>query len=239
MSDEQEKSNDEQEKSNDEMKTSTTIGEDWDWEQVRDVWERTSSLHDHFKRIGTDLPWVARGTLFATMQMFLLECGGSVSLVKAVMSDLIQLCGGYVAGQLLAAMQSAWDSQELEGQKLSPPERANLKSNIETLESEIELAQVTSMSPEELDSALKAQDFLAQAVNEAHDMFGPDSTVRALTTVLQQCELFAAHGDPLQAKAQLLSVLHLMWPVALHNMSLLLKEASEMLTVGPASLRPN
>jgi hypothetical protein len=233
MSDEHDSNNDE------EMSTTTTIGEDWNWDQVQDVWERISSLHDHFKRTGIELPWTSRGSLFAAMQMFLLECGGSMSIAKAVMSDLLQLCGSYVAGQVLASMQLAWASQELEGQTLNPQERARLKGNIEMLEAEIGSSEVQALSAEELDTALKAQDAIAQTVNQVHEEFGPEATLRGLATILQQSELFASQGDTLEAKSSLLNLLHLMWPVALHNAQKLIQDATENLKDGPAETRPN
>jgi hypothetical protein len=217
----------------------TTVGEDWDWTQVQDVWERISSLHDHFKKTGVELPWTARGSLFAAMQMFLLECGGDVSLARAVIADLLQLCSGYVAGQVLASMRAAWERQELEGQKLNPLERARLKGNIETMESGIESSKIEPLSPEKLEAMLGAQDALAPIVDEVHGKYGPEATVRALVAIVQQSELFANQGDVMGAKTSVLDLLHQIWPVALHNAQKLIKIASQQLKGGPAASRPN
>lgn len=222
-----------------ELKTAGAVGEDWDWEQVQSVWERISSLHDHFKKTGVELPWTARGSLFAAMQMFLLECGGDLAAARAMLVDLVQLCGAFVGGQVLANMQAAWADQELEGQKLNPLERARLKANIETVEVGIEASTVNPLTPEELEEVLEAQDKISTVLNAVSEELGPDATIRALVTSVQQTQLFACQGDVLGAKAAVLDLLHQMWPVAMHNAQQLIDTASEQLSDGPAEGRPN
>lgn len=225
--------------SDNKLKVNTTVGDDWNWDQIQDVWERISSVHDHFKRTGAELPWAARGSLFAAMQLFLLEAGGDVNLARATMADLLQLCSTYVAGQVLTAMQLAWESQELEGQKLSPKERATLKSNIDTLSTEIESSRISALSPEQLQHVLEAQDVLAQAVHQVHEENGPEVTLQALAAILQQAMLFASQGDIDEAKAGIFNLLHQMWPVAVHNVQNLVQETNNELKNGPAETRPN
>lgn len=222
-----------------ELKTSTAVGEDWDWKQVQSVWERISSLHDHFKKTGIELPWTARGTLFSTMQLFLLESGGDLAAARAALVDLVQLCSSFVAEQVLANMQVAWKDQELEGQQLNPLERARLKENIETLEISIEGAVVPLLTPEELEITLEAQDKISNVLREVSDEAGPEATVRALVASVQQVQLFACQGDVLGAKATVLDLLHQMWPVALHNAQQLAEVASDQLKDGPPATRPN
>lgn len=220
-------------------KTTTTIGEDWNWEQIQEVWERLSSLHDHFKRKGLDLPWTARGSLFAAMQTFLLECQGDLMRAKAVMVDLLNVCSEYVADQVLAAMQSAWANQELEGQELTPKERAVLKNNIDTLSEATEMSKMKPLSEEQIQAILQAQDHIATAMNESHEQFGPEATIRALVVILAQSELFANEGDVLGAKVSVLNLLHQLWPMALHNVQKLLQSTADQLRGGPPETRPN
>lgn len=217
----------------------TTLGEDWNWEQVQKVWERISSLHDHFRRTDVELPWTARGSLFAAMQMFLIECGGDIRLAKAIMVDLLNACSSYVAGQVLGSMKVASTKEELQGQTLTPSEKETLDSNISTMEEAIESYQVAAPPPETLEAILSAQDKLASAMDEVHKEYGPEAAVKAIVVILAQSELFANQGDVMGAKVSVLDLLHQMWPLAIHNAQKLVQSASDQLKDGPAETRPN
>jgi hypothetical protein len=229
----------EEKKTEEEAAVYTKVGEDWDWNTIQDVWTRLSSVQDYYKRQDVELQWVARGSLFSTIQLFLLECSGDLGLAKANLVDMIQLCINYVANNLMAAMEHAWTQGELEGQKVSPQEKATLKSNIETMKEGMELSEHKPITPEELEQVLQAQDHISVAADEAHTKFGPEAVIRALGVILAQSELFANQGDVSSAKAAVLENLHEMWPVAITNAQKLIESASDQLKEGPAETRPN
>jgi len=176
---------------------------------------------------------------FAAMQTALLENGGDVAVAKANLIDLIQISFSYVADQLVSAMELAWETGEVEGQKLNPPEKARLKDNLETLKQGIELDQIPMLNEKELQSVLSAQDALAEKAEEVGVAFGQPATVLAICAMFIQSMLFANDGDVVAAKAHALRAMHQIWPVAIHTSQKLVEGAIAVAEDGPPEGRPN
>ncbi len=222
----------------DQLEKTMSMGEDWDWEAVQKVWERISALHDFFRNQFIQIEWVSRGSLFAAMHAMLLECGGDIGLAKATVIDMVQVSYPYVAGQLAATMTQVWKKGEIDGQELTPPEKARLKTNLDTLTEGLG-AGVSMLDEDQLQAVLAAQDFISASAEEAAKEFGPEATICAVGTMFVQAALFATGGDVMAAKAAAMETLHQVWPIAINAAQKLVGDALEGASEGPPEGRPN
>jgi hypothetical protein len=215
------------------------MGHDWDWDTIQDTWERVATLHDRLKLDNKDIRWVSRGTLFAAMQLFIIECSGDVSLAKVMLSDLLRLCQNYVSTTVSEMMQHSLGKKEIAGQKMSSEEIETLEYYVQNLIESMSFEQRKCLDKQEISSALAVQDSLADTIQDKTEEFGSVAVVRSMAVMLQQYALFESQGDIAAAKSNLEDMMFGLWEISIHNAQKLVEKATEELASGPAETRPN
>jgi hypothetical protein len=202
-------------------------GEDWNWDEIHNTWDRINSLFDHCKRVGIPIEVVSKASLFATMQVHLIENGCDAFTSKTQLLESVRLCWKYVAEHLLEVMKRLGGGV-LSLEKVGEQDQEGFQQQIGLLEESLKALSPPEIDEEELGKMLEVQGTLEGIIGSLIDEHGGLSVIRVLLLLVQQYSLVATDGELHVAKAMMEDAQGPLWGLALSNIQGMLKEAGEM-----------
>lgn len=223
---------------NEEQKT-YTIGKDWDWEKISEVWERVASLGDHYRVTEIPINAVSRGILLSAFQLFVLENGGNVALAKAEMEDTIQISGPLVSKAIIGSLKAAIEEGKVGDQSIPKADLERLRKDKENIEAAVQVSVDTKISEEDFTAAFSALRELSPVLESLNDKYGTEALTFAIMLAMEQSSLFAFQGDILSAKAYILNHVFFLWSAAIEQFKAYVNEAIDKVQKGPDEEKPN